>query len=214
VCDARGEPKVPDPGDDADGACCGLAARAVAALQIQTAQVGARMADMSNDGTRTQTLEAIATDYEGVSGAALNLSIRCSVTVVDLCAAALGRLCGRNKSRTHEWGANNALGAFDKAPASITDPLLSLIDPYLKRLRSTDWASTSFLRNEVTHKAFVRGITGTFEQSPRPRPIAWPAQLEFKWGSDMVPLDQLSETVVRVAVDTFREFCTNLIALA
>src|SRR2546423_14663347 len=58
---------------------------AVAALQIQTAQVGARMADMSNDGTRTQTLEAIATDYEGVSGAALNLSIRCSVTVVDLC---------------------------------------------------------------------------------------------------------------------------------
>jgi hypothetical protein len=54
---------------------------AMAAFQLQAAHVGARMAAMANDGAHSDILHAVARDYSGVSSAALNLSVRCSVTV-------------------------------------------------------------------------------------------------------------------------------------
>lgn len=71
---------------------------AVAALQLQAAHVGANLAELSNDGEHTLTLQLVATDYGGVSQASLNLAVRCSATAIDLCAAAVARLCvGRSR---------------------------------------------------------------------------------------------------------------------
>jgi hypothetical protein len=78
---------------------------AAAAFQLQAAWVGSRMAAMANDAEYTPILRQIATDYGGISVAALNLSVRCSVTAVDLCGAALGRLTGLNTGANYEFNA-------------------------------------------------------------------------------------------------------------
>src|SRR5439155_24155530 len=69
-----------------------VALLAIGAFQLQAAHVGARLARMANDGACTAALREVATDYGGVFSASLNLTVRCSVTTVDLCAAALARL--------------------------------------------------------------------------------------------------------------------------
>jgi len=60
-----------------------------ASIKLQAAHVGARMASMASQGKHTRTLREVATDYDGVSSAAMNLAVRCSVTAVDLCARLL-----------------------------------------------------------------------------------------------------------------------------
>lgn len=86
-----------------------MAFLAVAALQLQATHVGAYLAELSNDGQHTPALQLVATDYGGVSQASLNLSVRCSVTTIDLCAAAIARLCGQIPAGVGEYDARRLL---------------------------------------------------------------------------------------------------------
>jgi hypothetical protein len=185
---------------------------AAAAFQLQAAKVGARMAAMASHAEHTPTLEAVATDYGGVSVAALNLSVRCSVTAVDLCGAALGRLTGLN-TKSKEFDAENVRKRCD--PAALPDQRLApLATAYLQRVRDQAWLDTEELRDEATHRPYQRGVYGSTRRR-EPRPLAFPQQLDIdhkSWG--MVPLDQLTERVTRYAEATFRGFCGTLTALA
>ncbi len=185
---------------------------AVAAFQLQAAHVGARMAAMATVGAHTDTLQAIARDYGGVSSAALNLSVRCSVTVVDLCAAALGRLTGHRDSSGRELDARNAQKVYRDYPPD--SPLSPLIAAYLKRVTDEMWTNTEKLRDEVTHKLYKRGIAGSIGQAPNPAPLAFPKHIEVEHGDGgLVPLDQLSLDLVEFADETFRDFCRTLAEL-
>lgn len=182
---------------------------AAAAFQLQGAWVGARMAAMANDAAYTGLLRAIATDYGGVSAAALNLSVRSAVTAVDLCGAALGRLTGLNKKQ-HEWDAKNARKRCE--PTELEDQRLgSLATAYLERVATKDWFGVEALRNEATHSLYKRGIYGAMGPVPDPPPLAFPRQLDIvhkSWGAR--PLDELVSRITTLADDTFRQFCTNL----
>lgn len=183
---------------------------AVAAFQLQAAHVGARMAAMANDGAHSDTLQAIARDYGGVSSAALNLSVRCSVTVVDLCGAALGRLTGHYDGSGNEFDAEKARKKYRGNPMPDS-PLSPLIEAYLERVTSDMWRNTETLRHQVTHKRYKRGIYGSTRQPPKPAPLAFPKHIEVEHGEGgLVPLDQLSHDLVKFAEHTFREFCRTL----
>jgi hypothetical protein len=184
---------------------------ATAAFQLQAAHVGARMAAMADDGAHTATLRAVASDYGGAFSAALNLSVRCSATAVDLCAATAGRLSGHSTSPTREWDAADMVRMFKKSPPS--SQLAPVAGPLLARLNSTDWGNTEHLRHQVTHKRYKRGVYATTRQPPNPAPLAYPQQIDVEWGGGMVPMDVASSSIVDFADATFREFCTNLAAL-
>ena len=145
--------------------------------------------------------------------AALNLSVRCSVTAVDPCGAALGRLSGL--SAKDAW--------FDAGdirqkcrPAALADQRLApLATAYLARVKDQAWLDTEALRHEATHRQYRRGVYASIGQRPEPRPLAHPQQLDIAhkgWG--MHPLDQLSVLVDRYAEATFRGFCGTLTALS
>ena len=160
----------------------------------------------------SRALEAIATDYEGVS-AALNLSVRCSVTAVDLCGAALARATGLS-AKDASFDAGEVRQKCRSA--TLADQRLApLAAAYLARVSDKQWRDTEKLRNEATHRRYQRRIYGTTRQPPDPRPLAHPQQLDIdhkSWG--MVPLDQLTARVTELAEETFREFCGTLTALA
>ena len=104
-----------------------------AAFQLQAAWVGSRMAAMANDAAYTPILRTVATDYGGVSVAALNLSVRCSVTAVDLCGAALGRLTGLNTNVNRESDAKDVRCRCK--PSDLSDQrLVPLATEYLERV--------------------------------------------------------------------------------
>jgi len=185
---------------------------AVAGFQLQAAHVGARLAAMANDGKFTNVLRDLATDYGGVSSASLNLAVRCSVTVVDLCAAALARLDGRTprSGREFDTGEVAQYYRFNRPGARLE----SVADPFLRRLGGPHWANTGLLRDDVTHKRYVRGIYGSTRQPPDPPPLAFPQQIDITWGAaGMVPLDELTRQVVEFAEATFREFRQNIAAV-
>lgn len=186
---------------------------AVAAFQLQAAWVGARMAAMANHAEHTPALEGIATDYGGLSVAALNLSVRCSVTAVDLCGEALGRLTGLSTKNDVWFDARNIRD--NCRPAALADQRLApLATAYLQRVRDQAWRDTEKLRNEATHRRYQRGVYGS-TRKPDPRPLAFPQQLDIdhkSWG--MIPLDQLTTRVTEFAEETFREFCRALTALS
>jgi hypothetical protein len=189
---------------------------AVAAFQLQAAWVGARMAAMANHPEYTPALEAVATDYGGVSVAALNLSVRCSVTAVDHCGEALARLTGLSTEDTWLSTWFDARKVQRKCrPVALTDQRLApLATAYLARVSDQQWRDTEELRHEATHRGYRRGIYGTTRQPPAPRPLADPQQLDIdhkSWGKQ--PLDQLTERVTCYAETTFRELCEGLTAL-
>ena len=159
-----------------------------------------------------EMLRAIATDSEGGFSVSLNLSARCSATVVDLCAAALGRLLGRSQSLGREMDAAEIADSLKKAPAPA--PLAPVVDPFLVRLGSTDWHSLVALRHAVTHKVYKRGIYGSTQQPPEPAPLAWPQQNDVEWGGTMVAMDAAAAAMAAFVDETFREFCGNLACLA
>lgn len=106
-----------------------------AAGQLHAAHVGARRAAMAVHGTSTEPLLLVAPDDAGNAAAAQNLAVRCSVTVVDLCAAALGRLAGQNL-KPREWGAKEVRKhSSGGLPAG---PFLPVVEPYLKTVRSPE----------------------------------------------------------------------------
>jgi hypothetical protein len=186
---------------------------AVAASQLQAAWIGARMAAMANHAEHTPILVAIATDYGGVSVAALNLSVRCSVTAVDLCGAALGRL-SRLSAKDAWFDAGDIRRKWGRA-GLVDQRLAPLATAYLARVNDQAWLDTEALRHEATHRQYRRGVYGSTRQLPEPRPLAHPQQLDSdhrSWG--MHPLDQLTERVTRDAEATFREFCGTLTVLS
>jgi hypothetical protein len=186
---------------------------AAAAFQLQAAWVGARMAAMANHVEHTPVLEAIATDYGVVSAAAVNLSVRCSVTAVDLCGAALGRLTGL--SGKDGWFDAGDIRQKCRPTALADQRLAPLATAYLARVNEQAWIDTEALRHEATHRRYRRGIYATTRQPPEPRPLAYPQQLDIdhkSWG--MIPLDQLTGRVNELAEEAFREFCGTLTALA
>lgn len=195
-------------GDDAESAISPLA---VAAFQLQAAQIGARVAAMATDGECTQMLRTIVTDSEGAFSVALNLSTRCSATVVDLCAASLGRLLVRSTSPDREMDAADIERSLCKSPAPVA--FAPLVDPYLGRVRSPEWAAIVNLRHAVTHKVYKRGVYATTRLPPETAPLAYPQQNDVEWGGQMVPMDAAAVSIVTFAEDTFREFCTNLVDL-
>jgi hypothetical protein len=191
---------------------------AVASFQLQGAHVGARMAAMANDGAHTDTLRAIARDYGGVSSAALNLSVRCSVTVVDLCGAVLVRLTRHHDGSQREFDAKTALEIYrrDPMPEPMPDPaLLPLIELYVNKVTSVPWSNTETLRHQVTHRKYKRGHYGTTDRPSAPAPLAFPRHIDVEHGKEgLIPLDQLSRDLVEFADHTFREFCRILADLA
>jgi len=191
---------------------------AVASFQLQGAHVGARMAEMANDGAHTDTLRAIARDYGGVSSAALNLSVRCSVTVVDLCGAALVRLTGHHDGSKREFDAKEAREIYrrDPMPDPVPNPaLFPLIGAYMNSVTSVPWSNTETLRHQVTHRKYKRGHYGTTHQPSDPAPLAFPRHIDVEHGkAGLIPLDQLSRDLAERADNTFREFCRILAQLA
>lgn len=185
---------------------------AIAAFQLQAAHVGARVAAMAPEAEYGEVLRAIVTDSEGGFSVSLNLSTRCSATVVDLCAAALGRLLGRSQSLSREMDAAEIANSLKKAPAP--EPLAPVVAPFLVRLGSPDWHSIVNLRHAVTHKVYKRGVYGSTRKPPEPAPLAWPQQNDVEWGGTMVAMDAAAAAMVAFADDTFREFCGNLACLA
>jgi hypothetical protein len=180
---------------------------AVAALQLQAAHVGANLAELSNDGEHTLTLQVVATDYGGVSQASLNLAVRCSATAIDLCAAAVARLCGQMPAGVVEYDARKLLGA-SLAPrdAAVRGALAALV----ARLTSPTWHALLELRHEVTHRREHRGIYGHIGEVPVPAPMAFPRHMDVRFDGVMVPLDVLTRKVVRFAEESFREVCHEL----
>jgi hypothetical protein len=191
-----------------------IALLAAGAFQLQAAWVGARMAAMANDANYTAVLREIATDYGGVSAAALNLSVRCSATAVDLCAAALGRLTGLNPKTDIEFKARDIRRTC--SPARLSDErLVALATMFHACVSGADWRATELLRNEATHRRYQRGVYGTTRATPVPPPLAHPQQVDISHGTwGMIPLDKLAADTTRFADDTFREFCRLLAALA
>jgi hypothetical protein len=185
---------------------------AVSAFQLQAAHVGARMAAMANDGAYSDTLRAVARDYGGVSSAALNLSVRCSVTAVDLYGAALGRLTSSDEGSGRELdGRSRVIYGRDAMP---DPPLSPLIEAYMARVNDVMWRNTETLRDQVTHKLYKRGLYGSMSQPPNPAPLAFPQHIDIEHDKGgMVPLDQLSHDLVQFAEGTFRESCRILTEL-
>jgi hypothetical protein len=185
-----------------------------AAFQLQAAWVGSRMAAMANDAEYTPILRTVATDYGGVSVAALNLSVRCSVTAVDLCGSALGRLTGLNTNVNHESDAKDVRCRCK--PSNLSDQRLApLATEYLQSVSRQEWLDTEALRHKVTHRHYKRGVYAYAGRRPDPAPLALPRQLDIEhrsWG--MHPLDQMAVRVTRQAEATFRRFCDTLAALA
>ena len=167
---------------------------------------------MATEAQYYEMLRAIVTDSEGGFSVSLNLSARCSATVVDLCGAALGRLVGRSRSLSREMDATEIANSLKKAPAPAA--LAPVVDPFLVRLGSTDWESIVTLRHAVTHKVYKRGVYGSTRQAPESAPLAWPHQSDVAWGRSMVAMDVAAVAMVSFADDTFREFCGNLARLA
>jgi hypothetical protein len=148
---------------------------AAAAFQLQAAWVGSRMAAMANDAEYTPILRQIATDHGGVSVAALNLSVRCSVTAVDLCGAALGRLTGLNTDANYEFNARKVRDW--RKPSDLSDQrLVPLATEYLERVSQQEWLDTEALRHEVTHRHYKRGLYAHAGPRPNPEPLAFPRQ--------------------------------------
>lgn len=192
-------------GDTAEEA---ISLLAVAAFQLQAAHVGARIADMANVGEDTEGLRTIATDYGGAFSASLNLSVRCSTTVIDLCAAALGRLCGFISSPNREMDAAEVRRVL--ATKSAAPSLAVAADALLARMSSPEFSQLELLRHEVTHRRYRRGVYATTLSPPQPAPLAYPRQIDVQLGGEMVPLDVAARTIVDFADATFREFCANL----
>jgi hypothetical protein len=187
---------------------------AVASFHLQSAHVGARLASMANDENASQLLREVATDYGGVSSASLNLAVRCSVTAVDLCAAALARLDGISRGQSgREFDAGGISHHYrSNAPG---ESLSCVALPFLARLESKIWTDTTHLRHELTHRRYVRGLHGSTRKPPEPTPLAFPAQIDVPWGTaGMVPLDGLTAQIVDFAESTYRQFCNNLESIA
>lgn len=181
---------------------------AVAAFQLQAAHVGAHMAEMAGEGRHSESLRDVATDYGGVFSAALNLSVRCASTAIDLCAASLGRLAGIASNPDREMDA----AEFRRAVRNRHVPALmaAATDSFLARLSSRDFADLETLRHQVTHKRYRRGVYGTTNSPPEPAPLAFPRQMDIEVGSRMVPVDKATRWCVELGEVTFRDLCGRL----
>jgi hypothetical protein len=180
---------------------------AVAALQLQAAHVGANLAELSNDSQHTAVLQLVATDYGGVSQASLNLAVRCSVTAIDPCAAAVARLCGRIPAGVVEYDAGKLLAAsLTPGDAAVRRAHAALI----ARLTTPTWPALLELRHEVTHRRIKRGIYGHIGEVFEPAAMAFPQHMDVRFDNEMVPLDVLTHDLVSFAEDTFLGVCHEL----
>ena len=182
----------------------------VAAFQLQAAHVGNRIAFLADDPAATDALRMIATDYGGASSAALNLSVRCSVTAVDLCGAAIGRLIGHSLGSRRECDAAEIGEYFSHRRPS--GRFSEGIAGYLTSIKSQLWTDTVDLRDRLTHRPYSRGIYGGTRSPDEPPPLAWPRHIDVEWGhAGMTPLNDVAQQVVSFAESTFVDFCWSLI---
>jgi hypothetical protein len=133
---------------------------AVGALQLDAARLGARLERLAIDPAAGDALRLITDDYGTLSLASVNLAVRCSITAIDLCAAALGRLCTTWPS-SDGWEAD--VGALDHKRTSewfqSNDVTVTAALSTLRAAVSSDrWRSLIALRHQLTHRHVLRGV--------------------------------------------------------
>ena len=166
------------------------------------------MAEMAGEGSHTETLRQVGTDYGGVFSAALNLSVRCSATAIDLCAAALGRLVGIPTDPSREMDAGDFKRRISR---NLVEPLLaSTTASFESRLSSTDFVKLETLRHQLTHKRYRRGVYGTTESPAEPARLAFPRQMDIELGGVLTPKDEAARWCVQFGETTFRDLCGHV----
>jgi hypothetical protein len=188
----------------------GLRPLAIAAQQLQAAHVGAQIESLVRDPSMEPALRRLATDYGSAAQATLNLAVRCSVTAVDLCVAAVGRLCGTwPKPNGHEADT----GILDRRAGDFVsaDPAVAHAVQVLRlATAASDWVHIIDLRDHLTHRNVVQGVTGYIGPPPDP-PVFTFAHLSALFAGTQVPLDELTRTIVDHAEHIFRDVCAALI---
>jgi hypothetical protein len=187
----------------------GLRPLAVAAQQLQAAHVGAQIESLVCDPAIAPALKRLATDYGSAAQATLNLSVRCSVTAVDLSVAAVGRLCGRWPDRR---GREADTGVLASKPGDFTSHDVAVgraVRVLTDAIASPTWRAIAELRDRLTHRQVVQGVTG-YAGPPSGPPSFTFAHGSADFGGRQVPLDQLTRTVVDHAESIFRDVCACL----
>lgn len=192
-------------GDKAEAAITPLA---VAAFQLQAAWTGVRLAEMCTRPDRTEFLREVAIDYDGASSSSLNLAVRCSVTVVDLCAEALGCLVGIPKPGGDRY---RDAGNWLRPRNSMTtedDDLQRLASWFLDQLETDEWRRMQDLRDQVTHKVFNRTVymtAGAETSGSLAR-----KHIDIHVQGEQTPLDELARSFVSFAENVWWTLCERL----
>lgn len=187
----------------------GLRPLAVAAHQLQAAHVGAEIESLVCDPSMEPALRLLATDYGSAAQASLNLAVRCSVTAVDLCVAAVGRLC---RTWPSAKGREADTGVLSARPGDFTsqDPAVTrAVQVLATAIATPDWADITELRDHLTHRNVVQGVTGYIGPPPDPPVFSW-AHSSAEFAGTQEPLDRLTRTVVDHAESIFRDVCAAL----
>lgn len=118
------------------------------------------MERLALDATAGDALRLIADSYDTLSFASVNLAVRCSITAIDLCAAALGRACQSwptSKGREADLGdviAKPRRFVSDDAAVQRAISVLTAV------VTDTRWTDLGDLRDRLTHRHVPRGVVG------------------------------------------------------
>jgi hypothetical protein len=197
---------------DADGLKAsevGLRPLAVATHQLQAAHVGAHLESLACEPTMGDVLRDIVTDYGSLAHASLNLTVRCSESAVDLCAAALGRLC---ETWPKASGREADVATLHDRPKDFASPdtaVSAAVTVLTAATAQSSWDDVQDLRHRLTHRTVVRSHMGYVGPTPVPAPLFF-AHSSALLGGKHVDLDVLTRDVVALAESTFRDVCQHL----
>jgi hypothetical protein len=206
----------------------GMRPLVVGALQLDAARLGARLEHLAVDPAAGDALRLIADDYGVLSLASVNLAVRCSITAIDLCAAALGRLC-TTWPTADGWEADVAALGNNKTKATFRSDdvaVTTALDVLRSAAAGDRWLDLVRLRHQVTHRHILRSVEGyahivldsfgSLEIATQPPVPEVPTALTFahssvEMGGVHVPLDKVTADAVATAEDIFRRVCAALV---
>jgi hypothetical protein len=192
-----------------------------AAFQVQSAYIGVRMAEICTAPADRLALDAISPDYAGVIHSALNLSVRSSTTVIDLCTAALGRLTlaplrtGQHELDARRWKASYASGT----------PFAAIAAEYSRRIAGATYEQLETMRQQLTHRQMpartIHGYLQGWIGKPPPPPAAKPIEplahrhidIAVKNEPTALPADEVCRRFTLFADDVWRKLCLGLTGL-
>jgi hypothetical protein len=130
--------------------------------------------------------------------ASIDMCLRCVVTALDLCSAALFRLGGGQRRS----GGETDLGRWDSDVAKLTLSLPTAVLVWVDLRNSKEYQDLRECRNDATHRR--RQVLAA---------VGAPNALAIDFGGTSRPVLQLAEDVSKYGRTKFQELCALLLAL-